>query len=131
MSPSAADKYCWLEVSVYAHAESVAACAQAVVGAAALGFSPSAGCKAYKLLSSQELTQARHTLNEVQQQLQDSSNKAMQSEHQHQAIVMRLTRDLEQEQTARSDRPALTLVVCTCCQVYWQSCQLPEVMLQL
>lgn len=116
-------------MSVYEHA--VAACAQAVVGAAASGFSSSASRKAYKLLSLQELTQARHTLNEVQQQLQDSSNKAAHSEQQHEAVVMRLTRDLEQEQTARSDRPALTLIVCPFCQRNWQSYQLPEVMLQL
>ena len=59
------------------------------------------------MLSLQELTQAQHKLNEMQQQLQDSSNKSTQSEQQHQAVVMRLTQDLEQEQTARSDSPAL------------------------
>lgn len=43
----------------------------------------------------------------MQQHLQDSSSKATLSEQQHQAAVMRLTRDLEQEQTARSDSAAL------------------------
>lgn len=58
----------------------------------------------------QELTEARHKLNEVQQQLQDSSSKASQSEQQHEAVVMRLTRDLEQEQMARSNISGLTLL---------------------
>lgn len=63
----------------------------------------------------QELTQARHQLNEVQQQLQDSSSKASQSEQQHEAVVMRLTQDLEQEQTARLAIPVLILLSCTLC----------------
>ena len=54
----------------------------------------------------QELTQTRHKLNQLEQQLQDSSDKAVQSEQQHEAVIMRLTRDLEQEQIARSYRPA-------------------------
>ena len=66
--------------------------------------------------------QARHTLNEMQQQLQDSSSTATQSEQQHQALVMRLTRDLEQEQTARSGSPALTIVMCTFCRGNWKGC---------
>ena len=50
----------------------------------------------------QELTETRHKLNEVQQQLQEGSAQAAQQEQQHKQAVARLTQDLQQEQQARS-----------------------------
>ena len=50
----------------------------------------------------QELTETRHKLNEVQQQLQDSSSAAVQQEQQASQKVARLTHDLQQEQESRS-----------------------------
>jgi len=50
----------------------------------------------------QELTETRHKLDEVQQQLQDSSSHAAQQEQQHNQAVACLTQDLEKEQQARS-----------------------------
>ena len=50
----------------------------------------------------QELTETRHKLNEVQQQLQEGNAQAAQQEQQHKQAVARLTQDLQQEQQARS-----------------------------
>lgn len=59
----------------------------------------------------QELTQTRHMLNKVQQQLQESSSQASQSEQQHEQAVGRLTQDLQIEQKARSHSTPLSLLV--------------------
>ena len=53
----------------------------------------------------------RHKLDEVQQQLQDSSSHAAQQEQQHSQAVARLTQDLQQEQQARSGLPS-SLHIC-------------------
>ncbi len=55
--------------------------------------------------------ETRHKLDEVQQQLQDSSSHAAQQEQQHSLAVARLTQDLQQEQQARSGLPS---TFCAC-----------------
>jgi hypothetical protein len=55
--------------------------------------------------------ETRHKLDEVQQQLQDSSSHAAQQGQQHSLAVARLTQDLQQEQQARSGLPS-TFRVC-------------------